>query len=286
MLESLINPRRAEKGPWKMFFIGLLYASLSLVLVKIFFSGDPVLIKYSGLIVVTFCVMFSLPFMYFIIKQEEEEDEIMGGIKRIWSVHKDAVFSLIWLFLGFVVAFSFWFLVLQDTNLLNAQIETYCSINNPGQIAECVDKYTTGSFVGPTGFATGLPRFLMILENNLYVMLFTLLFSLIFGAGAIFVLAWNATVIASAIGIFTRFEISQIPAGLLRYMIHGLPEITTYFLAALAGGILGTGFIRNGINSKRFLHVIENVFILLFVAIVILVIAGLMEVYLTPLFFN
>ena len=27
MLESLINPKRAEKGPWKMFFIGLLYAT-------------------------------------------------------------------------------------------------------------------------------------------------------------------------------------------------------------------------------------------------------------------
>ena len=54
MLESLINPKRAEKGPWKMFFIGILYASLSLLLVKLFFGGDPVLSKFSGLMVVTF----------------------------------------------------------------------------------------------------------------------------------------------------------------------------------------------------------------------------------------
>ena len=79
MLESLINPKRAEKGPWKMFFVGILYASLSLLLVKVFFTGDLVLIKYSGLIVVLFCVMFSLPFMYYIIKQEEREDEYIGG---------------------------------------------------------------------------------------------------------------------------------------------------------------------------------------------------------------
>lgn len=286
MLESLINPQRAEKGPWKMFFIGLLYASLSLLLVKVFFGGDPVLVKYSGLIVVTFCVMFSLPFMYYIIKQEEEEDEVItGGVRRLWSVHKDAVLSLVWLFLGFVVAFSFWFVVLQDSNLLNAQIETYCAINSPGEVAGCVKEYSTGSFVGPTGYATGIPRFLTILENNLYVMLFTLLFSLIFGAGAIFILAWNATVIASAIGVFTKFELSQIPLGLARYMIHGLPEITTYFLTALAGGILGTGFIRNGVNSKKFLHVLENAVILLFIALIILVLAALMEVYFTPLLF-
>ncbi|NCN52018.1 hypothetical protein GW931_03325 [archaeon] len=285
MLESLINPKRAEKGPWKMFFIGLLYASLSLLLVKLFFANDHVLIKYSGLLVVTFCVMFSLPFMYYIIKQEEEEDEIVEGIRRIWSVHKDAFFALIWLFLGFVVAFSFWSLVLHDSNLLNAQIETYCSINFPNSITDCVAQYTTGTF-GPTGHVTGIPRFLSILENNLYVLIFTIFFSLIFGAGAIFILAWNATVIASAVGVFTKFDLSQIPLGLLRYMIHGLPEIAAYFLAALAGGILGTGFIRNGVNNKRFLHVLENAIVLLFVAVIILIIAGFMEVYLTPLFFS
>lgn len=286
MLESLINPKRAEKGPWKMFFIGFLYASLSLLLVKAFFSSDPVLIKYSGLIVVTFCVMFSLPFMYYIIKQEEEEDEVVEGIRRLWSVHKDVFFALLWLFLGFVVAFSFWFLILHDTNLLNAQIETYCSINSPTNVTGCVQQYSTGNFVGPTGNVTGIGRFLTIFENNIYVLIFTLLFSLIFGAGAIFVLAWNATVIASAIGIFTKFDWTQIPAGLTRYMGHGILEIAAYFLAALAGGILGTGFIRNGVNDKRFLHVLENSTILLFGAVILLVIAGFIEVYVTPLFFN
>jgi len=79
MLESLINPRRLEKGEWKMFFIGLVYASLSLLLVKLFFAKDVVLSEYSGIIVVTFCVMFSLPFMYYLIKSEEEQDEHIEG---------------------------------------------------------------------------------------------------------------------------------------------------------------------------------------------------------------
>jgi len=116
-------------------------------------------------------------------------------------------------------------------------------------------------------------------------MIFTLIFSLIFGAGAIFILAWNATVIASAIGIFTNYKISEIPLGLARYMIHGIPEIAAYFITALAGGILGVGFIRNGIKSKKFLHVLENVIILLFIAILVLVVAALIEVYFTPIFF-
>ncbi|MCR4327242.1 MAG: stage II sporulation protein M [Nanoarchaeota archaeon] len=285
MLESLINPKRAEKGPWKMFFIGILYASLSLLLVKLFFSGDPVLIKYSGWIVVLFCVMFSLPFMYFIIRREEKEDETVEGVWQVWNAHKDAMYAFMWLFLGFVIAFSFWFLVLQESNLLNAQIETYCAINRPSDVSGCVEQYSTGTFLGPTGNAAGMARFLSILQNNLYVMIFTLIFSLIFGAGAIFILAWNATVIAGAVGVFTRFDLSQIPLGLFRYMIHGLPEIATYFFAALAGGMLGTGLVRNGFDAKKFVHVLQNALILLFIAIVVLIIAGLMEVYLTPLFF-
>jgi len=287
MLESLINPKKVEKGPWKMFFIGLLYASLSLILVHTFFSGNAVLSKFSGLIVVTFCVMFSLPFMYYITKQEEEEDEEMGGLLSAWKIHKNAVFALIWLFLGFVIAFSFWYLILGNPSLLNAQLETYCMINSPGNIESCVQEFSMGSaYVTPTGAATNTGRFLAILENNVYVMLFTLIFSLIFGAGAIFVLAWNATVIAGAVGIFSHYRLVEMPLGIARYMIHGLPEITAYFITALAGGILGVGFIRHGIKDPRFLRVLENVIILLFIAAIILILAAIMEVYLTPLFFS
>ena len=284
MLESLINPKRVEKGPWKMFFIGLLYASLSLLLVHWFFSGDSVLSKFSGMLVVTFCVMFSLPFMYFIIKSEEKQDEETEGIREVWNIHKDAIYAFMWLFLGFIIAFAFWYIVLQNAVLFNAQIETYCSINSPESIDDCVSRYDIGNVV--TGSATKGARILSILENNIYVLIFTLIFSLIFGAGAIFVLAWNASVIAAAIGIFTRYKLVDIPIGVARYMIHGFPEIAAYFIAALAGGIFGTGVLRNGIKDKKFLHVLENVIMLLFIAIIILVIAAVIEVYFTPLLFR
>ena len=73
MLEMLINPGKAEKRPWEMFFIGAFYATLSLFLTKWIFSVDPVLSKYSGILVVTFCVMFTMPFVYYAIKNEEEK---------------------------------------------------------------------------------------------------------------------------------------------------------------------------------------------------------------------
>ena len=268
-----------------MFFVGLIYASLSLLLVNWFFSGDFVLSEYSGIIVVTFCVMFTLPFMYFIIKREEDEDETVEGIWSVWKIHSDAIYAFLWLFLGFIVAFSFWYLILQNSNLFNAQLQTYCLINNPGNIDDCVAKYSFDERVLPTGAITKTDRFLSILENNVYVMIFTLVFSLIFGAGAIFVLAWNASVISTAIGVFSSNKISGIPMGIGRYMIHGFPEIAAYFITALAGGIFGVGFIRNGFRNPKFLRVVENVIILLFISILILVFAAFVEVYLTPKIF-
>jgi len=288
MLESLINPQRKERGVIKMLFIGMLYASLSLLLVKWFFGSDPVISKYSGFIVISFCIMFTLPFMYYLIKQEEEEDEVIEGIYNVWKVHGDALYAFMWLFFGMIIAFSFWNIVLADSNLFNAQLETYCQINSPGNLEGCVERYSFESSPPITGNALSRNeiRLLSIIENNVYVMIFTLLFSLIFGAGAIFILAWNASVISTAISVFTKSEITQIPIGLLRYMIHGFPEMAAYFLTALAGGIFGVGVIRNGIKDHRFLRVLENTFLLLFTSILIILIAAVIEVYFTPLFFK
>ncbi len=286
MLESIVNPKKVEKGSWKMLFIGLIYGSLSLILVKWFFASDIVLSKFSGMIVVTFCVMFTLPFMYYLIKQEEDEDEQIEGFFTVWKVHKNAIYAFLWLFLGFVLSFAIWYMILQDSNLFNAQIETYCMINSPGNIEGCVAKYDIEAQAATTGAATKEMRFLSIIENNIYVMIFTLIFSLIFGAGAIFVLAWNASVISAAIGIFTSYDLKDIPFGIFRYMIHGFPEIGAYFITALAGGIFGVGVLRNGIKGPTFLRVVENVVVLLFMSIIILIAAAVIEVYFTPVLFS
>jgi uncharacterized membrane protein SpoIIM required for sporulation len=125
-----------------------------------------------------------------------------------------------------------------------------------------------------------------IIGNNFGVLILTLIFSLIFGAGAIFILAWNASVISAAIGIFTRYDIKDIPFGLMRYMVHGFPEIAAYFITALAGGMFGVGVARHGIGDKKFMKVMTHVGILLLIAVGTLIVAALIEVYFTPLLFQ
>jgi len=286
MFEMLINPAKAEKRPWELFFIGAFYAAVSLFLVKWIFSGDPVLSKYSGILVVTFCVMFSIPFVYFSFKNEEEKDLQMSGFTRLLKEHSKALLYLIFLFMGFIVAFSFWYIAFEDGNQnFRVQIETYCMINKPGHFENCVNEYGVSTLTKTTAFLTAQEKIVNIFANNIYVLIFTLIFSLIFGAGAIFILVWNASVISAAIGIFAESNIALLPLGLLRYMIHGIPEIGAYFMVALSGGIVSVAIINHDIQSEKFWVILQDALNMVILAVVVLFIAALMEVFITPVLF-
>jgi uncharacterized membrane protein SpoIIM required for sporulation len=285
MLEMLINPRRSEKRAWELFFVGFIYASLAVLLVHWIFSGDIVLVKYSGILVVTFTVMFSMPYVYYTIKLAEEKGIEERDNLSLLKAHSKTIYALLWLFLGFIVAFSLMYIALGSTDNYKAQIETYCTINNPYNYESCVQEYgvLTGKVTG--NFSRG-ELFGGIFTNNLYVFIFTLIFSIIFGAGGIFILAWNASVISAAMVIFAKNNIYSLPLGLARYMIHGVPEIAAYFIGTLAGGILGVSIIKKEFNDEKFWNVAHDALLLIVSGIIILIIAGLIEVYITPIIFK
>lgn len=289
MLEALINPKRAERKPWEMFFIGLLYTAVSILLANFLFGNNLVFNKHLSILIITFTVMFSIPFMFYIIKFEEKKDEKIKKELPLLKEHSKALSALVFLFLGFLIAFSVAYIVLPRTQVetnFDSQLQTFCSINMPNDIDGCVQGNLdiSTNAISPT-FELGMGRVASILANNFYVLIFCILFSLLFGAGAIFILAWNASVIGTAIGIYARNNIANLPAGLFRYMIHGLPEIGSYFIAALAGGIISVALIRHEFKHEKFWHVLEDSTDLIILAFVVLVLAAFIEVFITPSLF-
>jgi uncharacterized membrane protein SpoIIM required for sporulation len=283
MLEMILSPRKSERRTWELFFVGFFYASISVLLVSWLFSKDPVLSKYSGILIVTFAVMFSIPFVYSTIRREEYKDLEIDNSFRLLKEHSKAIFSFLFLFIGFILAFSAWYIILGSTENYKAQIETYCAINSPSNYNLCVSEYVDGGKT--TGNVAGFGSFLSILSNNLYVLLFTFIFSIIIGAGGIFILAWNASVIAAAMVIFSKSEIINLPLSLARYMIHGLPEIAAYFIGTLAGGIIGISIIKKEFKTDKFWNIVYDSILLIITAAVILLLAALMEVFITPKLF-
>jgi len=133
------------------------------------------------------------------------------------------------------------------------------------------------------------------------VLIFCILFSFLYGAGAIFILTWNASVIATAIGNFIRtnlayyasktgivkygFYLQITSLSLLRYLTHGIPEILAYFVGGLAGGIISVAVINERFGTKRFEKIVLDSSDLILLAVLLLIIAALIEVYVTPLLF-
>lgn len=292
MFETLINPKKAERNPWEMFFIGFFYAAFSMLIVNVIFLGNPVFEGYLSILIITFTVMLSIPFIYYTIKYEESKDVHIHREIFLIKEHSKALLCFIYLFLGFVIAFSMAFVILPQEIVnknFGIQIAQFCTMNMPNQIEECVKHNTlTGRSVDITPELTlgrDISNALSIFSHNTNVLIFCILFSLVFGAGSIFILTWNATVIATAMGIFAESNLMDLPSSFIRYLIHGIPEIAAYFTAGLAGGIISVAVIRHNFGHERFWHILQDSLDLILLSFAILFAAAMIEVFITPAFF-
>jgi len=282
VVESLLFPLKAEKRPWQMFFLGFLYASIGIALSLWIFR------EQSSLIMVFMITMASLPIFYNAIKLEESKDMLIDNESAILKEHNKAISFFMYLFIGVTVACAVWYVLLPSSTinlLFNTQISTIQNINNQ----------VSGNVMDTLG------AFGRIFFNNFKVLTFSILFSFIYGAGALFILAWNATVIGAAIGNFIRINLSEytsslglfeagnyfhvVSIGLLKYSVHGIPEIAAYFYGGLAGGILSAALIRKHFKTEKFSKIMVDFSELTLIAIGFLIAAAFLEVYITPFLF-
>ena len=119
-LESIVNPYTAVKKPLHMFFVGLLYASVGIFLSIWIFKSN------ASMVMVFLAVMASLPLVHSTIKMEEEADVKLKDEASMLKEHWKVLKFLMALFLGFVLAYAIWFVVLPGNlvqSLFSVQIE-------------------------------------------------------------------------------------------------------------------------------------------------------------------
>jgi hypothetical protein len=280
VLESLIPVSIAEKRPIEMLPLAFLYATLAIFIAVWVFPQD------ASLTAVFFTVMALLPMMVSMMKYEEQSIFMKHGGDQH---HKKAMPFFIYMFLGMVFAYSIWFVFLPSSmvaNVFGSQISTIHAINNNIHAV-------TGNVVSISQY------FNAVLMNNLKVLVFVLLFSFIYGAGAIFILTWNASVVAVAIGNVVRSTLSNyaevagitgisayfagFSLGLLRYMIHGIPEIGAYFVGGLAGGMISVAVLKHNFLDRKFNRVLIDASHLVLLAVGLLLMAGVLETFVSPI---
>lgn len=283
VLESLFNPFVIKHKPWEMFFAGFIYSIVGLFLAYFVFR------EIAGILMIFLIVMATIPLLYITIKNEEELDLKINKEWVLLKEHTKVLLYLIFLFLGITAALvlSYLFLPTEMTSSIFALQEK--AISN-------VNQNLQGHLTG------GIAQFdflIRIFMNNLKVLFFCLVFSLLYGTGAIFILTWNASVIAAAIGGLIKSELLQVASltglasfssyagitalGFLRYLTHGLFEIAAYFVMGLAGGILSIALIKHNFQEEM---ILIDALDLIFISVGLLVFAAMVEVYLTPQLFT
>lgn len=232
MLESFVNFKEINEKPWLIFIWGFIICTVAILIsAQLWFHVNVanVNVNLTGIFSVIFTIIPSVFFVTLMIKREEalEEDYIKKHYheSRFFERHVKDFVIFLYFFAGITLAFAFWYMILTgDTFIV--------------QVAKI------NQMRGLGGAVTSIhPNFSAILANNLNVMFFSFMFSFILGAGAVFIIVWNASILGIAIGKDAA-SLIDIPAISSLYVLHGVPEIAGYIAAALAGGLISAAVIR------------------------------------------
>jgi len=278
VIESLFNPFTVKKKPWEMFIAGFFYSFIGLLLSYFVFRDS------AGLLTVFLIVLATLPLLYTTVTNEEELDLKYNKEIILLKEHTKVLVFLMFLFLGITVALALAYVVLPSevvSSVFSVQHDAIGKVNSQIQ-----------------GKVIKIDLFSKIFLNNLKVLFFCIIFSFLYGTGAIFILTWNASVVAVAIGNLFKSELAQLASvvglpslgayfgiasiSFFRYMTHGLFEMAAYFVAGLAGGIISIALIKHNLENET---VLIDALDLILLSLGILLIGSFVEVYITPLLF-
>ncbi len=264
VLESIINPKNAENKPFHILIISFFYTILAVIVSRILFPS------YSSILSIAFITIIFVPFFQKMFEEDEEEEDKVAENKsksNILTRHKNSLVVFMAFFLGIIIAISF--------------LISFFNIENDFSLQRDTIKGFSGKAVDNDSFAK-------YFANNTQVMILIFIFSIVFGAGSVFILAWNASVIGVYIANIVKNYILQgfatttayaygLPVGITSILLHGLPEIGAYLVAGLAGGIISVGLIKEEIGTKEFNQVLKDSLIYLGIAEILIIAAAFIE---------
>lgn len=284
VLESLIGERNIRKNPFYIFLITFIISIGSILFANVLFP------KHASVLSVAFITIGLVPIVHNILAKEEFVEALQRkSSSTFFARHFNLILIYVWIFIGIIVAFAFMYVLLpadvkQDT--FDEQINSFCAIAGSdscelGVPYSLTGKALAGAFDSCSNPATKnvFSCSLFIFENNMGVLIFTIILSLLYGAGAIFIIAWNASIIGLFFGEMILAAQHVRWFGLLQGLLigHGPPELLSYIFGALAGAILSAMISRGQFLSHEFSAILKDVFFLTALAIFSVIYGAIVE---------
>lgn len=268
VLEQVFKAKWLEKRPWHAFLLGFIYAIVGIISARLIFGSNP------GMMTVAFTSLLLIPSLNRLLLDEENVEirEKKMNFKVLFKDHKDIFEIYIFLFLGILLTYALVAMILPVQSMMhmfNPQLNI---------IGVVVGQATAGGTV------------MSILMNNLLVMVVCFILSLVYGAGGIMFITWNASVWGVAFTYFVK-QAAYYQSGnpfllffclFIPFFPHMITEGFAYFAAAIVGGVTSKAVLREKPFSEKFHHIITDAWILMGIAFVIVIIAAIIEVHVFP----
>ncbi|MCL5011736.1 MAG: stage II sporulation protein M [Candidatus Marsarchaeota archaeon] len=267
VLESVFSVKGVMSKPWELVFLAFVFVSISIPIAQFIHVQESI-----STIMLVSILSIGVLVRLFDYEVEEIEEKILGS--RTLARHYPVVVAMGLFFVGWILGFLFWYLILPQA--VTSQIFSI----QAGQLNSIQGQFS--------GFATAFQfqqAFEVIFIHNLEVILVIIGLSIIAGAGAVLVLVWNASVISVFLANYAQqFILNQsqtlivgLSAGFLGILPHGFFEMLAYILAALAGGILSSAVARRAYKEPSFVLILHDIIKLAAWAVILMTIGALIE---------
>ena len=280
MKKRLLDFSNLERIPLTAFTLGAFFALIG-------FATSTILFKdIVGVATVLFTVIISFPIVSKIVESQTKKAAITKE-KGFLKKNEAIIDFYLYLFLGIFVVYFLIGLI-------------YPGVLYGGDVERTIQKEDTMSLLD---ILPALPGFeqktqakesIEIFQHNLFVMIVAFILSLLYGSGALFLVALNASVFAAALSDFVATKvvggaITQTlftTCSLNVMFIHTLPELGGYILAAIGGSIIAKGIFQEGMYSAKFSKVVREGLLITLMGVAVLFVAGFLEVFISKNLFQ
>lgn len=266
VLESLVGEKNIRKHPIFVFFLTLLVCAGGILFAELLFPA------HASVLSIAFITIGLVPLIYNVLGNEEAEEVLeKKHFETFFARHFNLLMIYVWIFIGIIVAFAYFYCVVPANSrpiVFEEQIKSFCAISG-----ECSNgiPFSISGRASAFGFESclsdhsNLPACtFFIFENNAGVLLFTIVLSLLYGVGAIFIIAWNASILGVFFGETFLSGAHVKWLGMFQSLLlgHGPPELFGYVFGALAGGILSAMVAKGEFFTHNSSIIIKDVLFL------------------------
>ncbi|HIP74551.1 MAG TPA: hypothetical protein EYH23_01905 [Euryarchaeota archaeon] len=256
VFEYLFGTKNAEGSPITMFVAGFVYSFISVPLALILHKSA------ASVLAVALATIAGIPL---ILKIIEFESDLLDLYPETVLAREAKIIALyLWFFFGEIAGFTSSYLLLNGDDF---------SAATSYQMKDL--EYVEGLRSKITGQAASKNPFEIVFWNNLKVYAIGMLLSFIYGTGGVFILTWNASVIATLLArdISTT---GSITAGVLQFLSilpHGILEYGAYIVGGFTGGLISLLLLQKGWNKR----LIFDTVVLLVSGVVLLYVGAVVE---------